>query len=71
MKNEDECGAFLEDLCTITEIKSICECGKKAIINARFSNNKIVTTGSVVDIGGDEKYRAICYECYKKFADEK
>ena len=62
---------LLEIADSITEIKSICECGKKAIINARFSNNKLVTTGSVVDIGGDEKYRAICYECYKKFANER
>jgi len=25
LKNEDECGAFLEDLCTITEIKSMAQ----------------------------------------------
>lgn len=58
---------LLEIADSITEIKSICECGKKAIINARFSNNKLITDGSVIDIGGDDKYRAICYECYNKF----
>ena len=25
LKNEDECGAFLEDLCTISEIKSMAQ----------------------------------------------
>ena len=59
---------LLEIADSITEIKSICECGKKAIINARFSNGKLVTSGSVVDIDGDEKYRAVCYNCYKNFA---
>lgn len=62
---------LLEIADSITEIKSICECGKKAIINARFSNGKLVTTGSVIDIGGDDKYKSICYDCYKKFASEK
>jgi len=58
---------LLEIADSLTEIKSICECGRKAIINARFLNNQIVTSGSVVDIGGDEKYKPICYSCYKKY----
>lgn len=58
---------LLEIADSITEIKSICGCGKKAIINARFSNGKLVTNGSVIEIGGDEKYKAICYDCYKNY----
>lgn len=61
---------LLEIADSITEIKSICSCGKKAIINARFSNGKLVTSGSVIDIGGDDKYKALCYDCYKKYAKE-
>ena len=51
---------------SLTELKAICECGRKAIVNARFKNGLLVTKGSVIDIGGDEKYRAMCYDCYKK-----
>lgn len=58
---------LLEIADSITEIKSVCECGKKAIINARFQNGKICTSGAQVDIGGDEKYKPICYDCYKKY----
>lgn len=49
----------------VFEIESICEiCGKPAIINAKYSKGKLVTAGAQIDIGGDEKYKAICYECY-------
>ena len=51
----------------IEEIKSSCECGdKKASINARFdANGDIVTDGSQVEIGGNDKYKAICRKCWK------
>lgn len=53
----------------IEEIKTICsECTKKkAIVNARFDENgKIVTTGNIIEIGGNDKYRALCRKCYNK-----
>ena len=49
---------------SLTELKSICACGRKATVNARFKNGVLATSGSVVDIGGDEKYRALCYDCF-------
>lgn len=51
----------------IEEIKSSCECGeKKASINARFDENgEIVTDGSQVEIGGNDKYKSICRRCWK------
>ena len=52
------------------EIKSVCRCGKKATMNARLQNGKVVTSGDEIDIGGDEKYEGMCYECYMK-AQEK
>jgi thymidine kinase len=55
----------------IAEIKSICKCGRKAIVNARFDRNgKVVTTGEQVDIGGNEKYEGMCWYCWKKITDE-
>ena len=51
----------------LEEIKSSCECGeKKSSINARFDENgEIVTEGSQVEIGGNDKYKAICRKCWK------
>lgn len=51
----------------LEEIKSTCECGdKKTSINARFGEDgEIVLSGNQVDIGGNEKYRAICRKCWK------
>ena len=50
---------------TIEEMKSYCDCGNKAIINARFdANGNMLTSGEQVQIGGDETYKAICRECY-------
>ena len=57
---------LLEIADSLTELKAICECGRKATVNARFKNGLLVTKGSVIEIGGDEKYRAMCYDCYKK-----
>ncbi len=52
---------------SITEIKTICECGKKAIVNARIDENgKIITTGQQVLIGGNDRYIAMCHSCWKK-----
>lgn len=49
----------------IEEIKTICECGKKASINARIVNGKIVSEGEQVQIGGNETYTTLCRKCYK------
>ena len=51
---------------TIDEIKSTCTCGRKTIINARIdSNGMVVTEGSQVEIGGDDKYVALCRHCWR------
>lgn len=52
---------------TIREIKSMCKCGRKAIINARHADGQIIYSGDTsIDIGGNDKYVALCYECWKK-----
>ena len=52
---------------SITEIKTICECGSKAIVNARLGpDGKVVTEGAQVMLGGNDSYIAMCYSCYRK-----
>ena len=51
---------------SITEIKTICDCGKKATVNARISNGRIVTKGEQVFLGGNDAYIAMCHSCWKK-----
>ena len=51
---------------SISEIKSICSCGKKAIVNARYKDKEVVYDGEQVELGGNDKYIALCYECWNK-----
>lgn len=52
---------------SLQEIKTVCKCGKKATINARFDKNgRVMTEGEQIDIGGNEKYKALCKECFEK-----
>lgn len=51
---------------TIDEIKSTCTCGRKTIINARMdSNGDFVEEGQQVEIGGDDRYMAVCRKCWR------
>lgn len=51
---------------TIDEIKSTCTCGHKTIINARIdANGDFVEEGAQVEIGGDERYIAVCRKCWR------
>ena len=51
---------------SISEIKTICSCGKKASVNARIDEaGHIVTEGSQVMLGGNDSYVAMCHKCYK------
>lgn len=51
---------------SITEIKTICECGRKATVNARISGGRVVTKGEQVFLGGNDSYIAMCHSCWKK-----
>ncbi len=52
---------------SISEVKTICACGRKATVNARVDENgKILTHGAQVVLGGNESYIALCHKCYKK-----
>ena len=50
---------------SITEIKTMCECGRKATVNARIDKNgNIVTEGRQVFLGGNDRYIAMCHKCW-------
>ncbi|MBQ8689831.1 MAG: thymidine kinase [Clostridia bacterium] len=52
---------------SISEIKTICECGSKAIVNARIDKDgKILTAGKQVLLGGNDRYIAMCHKCWQK-----
>ena len=55
---------------SIEELKTICKCGKKAMLNARKINDNFVFKGNqvVIDNGKNNiSYEALCPECYLKY----
>ncbi len=52
---------------SISEIKSVCTCGAKATVNARLDDDgNVVTEGSQVLLGGNDRYVAMCRRCWLK-----
>ncbi len=50
---------------SVSEIKSVCRCGAKATVNARFdSEGRVVTSGEQVMLGGNDRYMAMCRKCW-------
>ena len=50
----------------ITEIKTMCECGKKATVTARIDKTgRIVTEGRQIFLGGNDRYIAMCHKCWQ------
>ncbi|MBT4803772.1 MAG: thymidine kinase [Legionellales bacterium] len=50
----------------LVEIKTICVCGRKAIANMRITaDGKPVSAGAQIEIGGNDKYVAMCRKCFK------
>ena len=58
---------LLEIAHEITEIKTICECGKKAMFNVRLIDGKVVTEGESVAIDGEGEvtYTVACSKCFR------
>ncbi|MBI5209257.1 MAG: thymidine kinase [Elusimicrobia bacterium] len=56
--------AWAEDL---AEIKTICHCGRKAIMTLRIdSQGRVLRAGEQVQIGGNESYVSVCSEHFMK-----
>ena len=52
---------------SLTEIKTVCACGRKATVNARIDgSDRIVTTGGQILLGGNDSYVAMCHRCWKR-----
>jgi thymidine kinase len=53
----------------IQELKTICRCGKKAVLNGRKIDGKFIFAGSQVAIDGEHsvEYESLCGNCYQKF----
>jgi len=69
---------LLEIAHEVTEIKTICECGKKAMFNVRLIDGKVQTEGESVAIDGEGQvtYTVACARCFrlkthKKFAEKR
>lgn len=51
---------------SITEIKTVCACGRKATVNARIdAAGRIITQGDQVMLGGNDSYVAMCHKCWR------
>lgn len=52
---------------SLTEIKTVCACGRKATVNARLDGQgRVVTKGDQVFLGGNDSYVAMCHKCWKQ-----
>jgi len=51
---------------SIEEVKTTCQfCTKKAIINLKHNNGKIIKDGSPkIDLGAEDKYLSSCWHCW-------
>lgn len=55
--------AYCDD---IQEIRSLCFCGKRANHNARVVEGNVIKHGKEIQIGGNEKYVALCNKHFKE-----
>lgn len=53
----------------IQELKTICRCGKKAMLNGRKLDGAFIFSGEQVAIDGEHniEYESLCPSCYRKF----
>ena len=50
----------------ILEIKTMCWCGKKATMNARFNENGIIKEGDQIVMGANSNYTALCRKHWRQ-----
>lgn len=55
----------------LTELKTICHCGRKAIMVVRMDENgRALAEGAQVQIGGNERYVSMCRKHYYEALEE-
>jgi thymidine kinase len=51
----------------LTELKTICDCGRKATMNLRIdASGRAIKEGAQVEIGGNDRYVAMCRRHFKE-----
>ncbi|VYT87292.1 thymidine kinase [Clostridium paraputrificum] len=57
---------------SIEEMKTICKCGNKALLNGRKVNEKFVFSGDqiAIDTVDNVEYESLCGQCYYKYKNE-
>ena len=50
----------------LIEIKTICFCGKKAIMVLKIYNNQVIKKGKQIEIGDNTKYISVCRKHYNE-----
>ncbi|WP_461615433.1 thymidine kinase [Clostridium sp. Marseille-QA1073] len=57
---------------SLEELKTICNCGKKALLNGRMINGKFVFEGEQIAIDKEDNvgYEALCPKCYFEYKDK-
>lgn len=57
---------------SLEELKTICTCGKKALLNGRKINGNFVFEGEQVAIDGEDhvEYQSLCPKCYFRLLDQ-
>jgi len=57
---------------SLEELKTICNCGKKALLNGRKINGKFVFEGEQIAIDKEDnvEYEALCPKCYFEYKDK-
>lgn len=63
---------LLELAHSLEELKTICRCGKKAILNGRQIDNAFVASGDQIVIDGEQnvKYESLCGSCYLRLVGD-
>jgi len=54
----------------LTELKTICNCGRKATMTVRLDDDgNVISEGEQVQIGGNERYESKCRKHYQELMD--
>ena len=52
----------------LIELKTVCDCGRKAIMVVRLDEKgKVVTSGDQIKIGGNDSYKVCCRKHFREF----
>ena len=58
---------------SLEELKTICKCGRKALVNGRKVNGKFVFEGDqvAIDMKDNVEYESLCAQCYFEYQNRK